>query len=331
VDGGQYCGIALTGYQAGNNPLAGCWAWFPLYPFLMNVIGRLFSGLMLWNEAVLLAGFLLSNILFFTSLILFYKLTEIVLENKKRTFLSSIFFCLWPGSLFYSAVYSESLFMTLTLGAFYFLEKGKNAKSTLLGFLAAFTRSNGFLVAIPLLYQGIKKHYARILMQIAVIVLPYFLFNIFGYFLTGLFPVQAVVYNQYFGKLDFFLFKLFNVATYVDVGYAALFFIEYCLVFVPFVCLFLSKKLLLSVFSFGLKDDEKEAKYFGFSLVLLIFLLFYIIVSNVHRYAVSILPLYWVYSKIWDKKPKLGVSLLILMIGLLVVGTILFSTWRWYW
>ncbi len=329
-DGGQYCGIALYGYQPGSDPLDGFWAWFPLYPFLMNVIGRLFSGLMLWNEAILQAGFLLSNVLFFTSLFFFYKLTEIVLDNKKLTFLSCVFFCLWPGSLFYSAVYSESLFMTLTLGAFYFLEKVKNVKSTLLGFLAAFTRSNGFLVAIPFLYQGLKEHKDRILLQAALVALPYLLFNIYGYYLTGLFPVQGILYNQ-ITKVDFFLFRLFDVAININLGYAVLFLIEYCLVLVPFVYLLLSKKLLLSVFSLGLKNDNKEAKYFGFSIIWLVILLFYIMVSNIHRYALPILPLYWVYAKIWNKNPKLGASLLILMIGLLVIGTILFSTWRWYW
>jgi hypothetical protein len=330
-DAGQYCGIGSMGYQPGNNPLAGCWAWFPLYPFLIGIIGRLFFGVMLYNEAVLLAGFLLSNILFFVSLIFFYKLTEIVLESKKLAFLSSIFFCLWPGSLFYSAVYSESLFMTLTLGAFYFLEKGKNVKSTFFGFLAAFTRSNGFLIAIPFLYQGLKKQRkVRILVQVTIVALPYLLFNIYGYYLTGLFPVQALVYNQ-INKVDFFLYRILDVAIDINLSYAALFLVEYCLVFVPFVYLFFSKRLLLSSFSLGLNNNEKQAKYFGFSIVWLIILLFYITVSNIHRYAIPLLPLYWGYSKIWDKNPKLGVSLLILMIGLLVTGTILYSTWRWYW
>ena len=176
-DGGQYCGIGLMGYQPGSNPLAICWAWFPLYPFLMGAIGRLFFGVMLSNEAVLLAGFLLSNLLFFTSLILFYKLTLIVLRNKKLAFLSSIFFCFWPGSLFYSAVYSESLFMTLILGAFYFLEKERNVKSTLLGFLGAFVRSTGLLVAIPFVYESFRKRSVRILLQAVIVVLPYLLFN----------------------------------------------------------------------------------------------------------------------------------------------------------
>jgi len=93
----------------------------------------------------------------------------------------------------------------------------------------------------------------------------------------------------------------------------------------------MSKKLLVSVFSLGLKENGEEAKYFGFSLVYLIVLLFYSIVANVHRYAIPILPLYWVFAKIWNKKPKLGVISLFLMISLLVIGTILFSTWRWYW
>lgn len=326
-DSGQYCIIALSGYPPGNIPLGVQWAWFPLYSFLIGDIGKIFFGVMSRIEAVMLAGFLLSNTLFFSSLFLFYKLSTKILGNKKLVLLSSIFFCFWPGSLFYSSVYSESLFMTLTLGAFYYLEKGKNAKSTLLGFLAAFTRSNGFLVAIPFLYKGFKKHNVRILIQAALVALPYLLFNLYGYFSTGLFPVQAIAFNLYWEKPPFFLLQLFEV----ELGYAILYFIEFCLVLVPFVYLFLSKKLLLSVFSLGLKENGEEAKYFGFSLVHVMVLLFYSIVANVHRYAIPILPLYWVFAKIWNKKPKLGVISLLLMITLLIIGTILFSTWRWFW
>lgn len=326
-DGGQYAKIAVSGYASGTDPLVEHWAWLPLYPFLMSIVGRPFFLILAPFEAVMLAGFLISNCLFFVSLMLFYKLSEKILNHKKLAFLSSIFFAFWPGSLFYSCVYSESLFMTLALGAFYFLEKGKTIPSTLLGFLAGLTRSNGFLVAIPFLYQGLKKKSRRIIVQLLIFCMPYLLFTLFGYFSTGVFLVREVVINKYWGKQPFLLVQL----AQTEQGYAILFFVEFCLVLFPFIYLFLSKELLVGVFSLGLKNNREEAKYYGYSSVLLVNILFYSIIRNIHRYAIPMLPLYWVAAILWNKTLKPGVILLVLMASLLSVGTILFSTWRFYW
>jgi len=293
----------------------------------MGIVARLFFVILTNFEAAMLAGFLISNSLFFVSLMIFYKLSEKIFKDKKLALLSSVFFAFWPGSLFYSCVYSESLFMTLALGAFYFLEKGKAKKSTLLGFLAAVTRSNGFLVAIPFLYQGLKKKKLSVIIQLVIFSLPYLLFTLFGYFSTGVFPVREIAVNQYWGKQDFLLVQL----TQIEQGYALLFFIEFCLILLPFTYLFLSKELLVNVFSLGLKGDRKDAKYYGYSLIQLVIVLFYSIIRNIHRYAIPMLPLYWVFAILWNKKPTLGVISLVLMTSLLSIGTILFSTWRFYW
>jgi len=223
--------------------------------------------------------------------------------------------------------FSESLFMTLTLSAFYFLEKGKELHSTLLGFFAALTRSNGFLIGIPFFYNFIKKRTIASFCQVLFVFLPYLLFNLFGIIYTGIFHVSNVVYTQYWGKPSFFLFQLFDI----ELGYALLFSIEFCLILVPFVYLFSSKELLMDVFSFGLKGNRIDAKYYGYSLIQLLVILFFAIISNIHRYAIAILPLYWVFAKVWTKKPRIGMFFVGLMMILLIVGTVLFSTWRWYW
>ncbi len=326
-DSGWYAQIALRGYPSIINPLSHHWTWFPLFPVSMRVLGQPFFGLLNSIQAVILAGFLISNILFFVNLILFYKLSELVLGNRKLGFYSSLFFAFWPGSLFYSCVYSESLFMTLTLVAFYFLEKGKIIKLTLFGFLSGLTRSNGFLSFIPFLYDGFKERSLKIIFQAFLVFTPYLLFNLYGYLSTGLFPIREIVSRQYWGTPSFFLIQLADI----EIEYAILFSIEYCLVILPFFFIFLSKDLALTIFTLNWKGTSKDAKYYGYSLANLIILLFYSIVANVHRYAIVILPIYWIYAKIFNAKPNVGMFLLNLMIILLFVGTMLFSTLRWYW
>ena len=219
-DGAWYNQIALFGYPAGSNPLSGNWAFFPLYPFLMRVFGTPFFGLISSADAVLFSGFLLSNVLFFVSLFLFYHLTKIIFGKNSLALISTVFFAFWPGALFYSTVYSESLFMTFALGAFYLLEKGKSGKSAILGFFAALTRSSGFLVFIPFVYNGLQtRKYRTAILQTLAIFLPYLLFNVYGYFSTGLFPVREIVYNHIWGASRLTLTQV----TGYQIGYTGLF------------------------------------------------------------------------------------------------------------
>jgi Gpi18-like mannosyltransferase len=99
-DGGWYSQIAVFGYPAGNNPLSGNWAFFPLYPFLMRFFGTPLFGIMSSDQAVLISGFLISNILFFVSLILFHHVTKLVFGKSTLALISTVFFAFWPGALF---------------------------------------------------------------------------------------------------------------------------------------------------------------------------------------------------------------------------------------
>jgi Gpi18-like mannosyltransferase len=140
----------------------------------------------------------LSNILFFLCVILFYKLSKLLINNKKIVLISVAFFCFWGSSFFYSAVYSESLFIVLALSAFYLLEKGQTKTSTLADFLAGFARSTGFIVSVPFIYNGLQtRKCRRALLQSFAIFLPYILLNVYGYFATGTFPVREVAQSYW--------------------------------------------------------------------------------------------------------------------------------------
>jgi hypothetical protein len=322
-DGAWYTQIALFGYPAVSNPLSGNWAFFPLYPFLMRVFGTPFYGLMTSTEAVLFSGFLISNILFFVGLFLFYHLTKIIFGKNSLALTSTVFFAFWPGALFYSAVYSESLFMTFALGAFYLLEKGKTGKSAVLGFFAALARSNGFLILIPFIYNGLQTRKYRVaVLQTIVIVLPYLLFNVYGYFSTGLFPVREIVYNYIWGASRL---SLTQVTSY-QIGYTGLFSLEAMLILLPLAWFLFTEKVPIRDFVKGLVGERKDLKYWAFSIYILLILLFYSDPQNLHRYALPILPLYWVSALIWEKNKKIGKVMLIASTVILVIGTILFTT-----
>lgn len=324
-DAGWYMIIAQFGYPVGNNPINIAWAWFPLYPITMRIMSVPFSTILPPAQAVALAGFLVSNVLFFVTLFIFFKLSETILGNKRLALVSSLFFAFWPGSLFYSCVYSESLFMTFAIGAFYLLEKERMWSATLLGFLAGLTRANGFLVAIPFLTRSIEKRSLTSAFKSFLVCSSYLLFTLFGYVMTGAFPIREIVFDQYWGKMPLLFVQLFQSG----IGYGLLYTLVLLFVLLPFIYLFISKPLL-SMQTWGFRNAQREAKYYTFSFVQLGIILFYTMVSNLHRYAVIMIPMYWILAKIGTRNQAIGTALLAVLATLLSIGTILFATWRYF-
>ena len=130
-DAVHYIDIATKGYQGTDM------AFFPLYPFLIRVVGA-FAG----NH--LIAGLLISNASFFFGLLYLYKLLEHEYDRtvaRRAIFYISIF----PSAVFFSAVYTESLFFMLTVASFYYMRAHRWWLAGVIGFFAALTRVEGIL------------------------------------------------------------------------------------------------------------------------------------------------------------------------------------------
>jgi hypothetical protein len=56
----------------------------------------------------------------------------------------------FPYALYFSVVYTESLFLLLSVGAFYAMRRGRFGWVAVCGFAAGLTRPNGFWLALPL-------------------------------------------------------------------------------------------------------------------------------------------------------------------------------------
>jgi Gpi18-like mannosyltransferase len=63
---------------------------------------------------------------------------------------SVVFISVFPTALFFQAVYSESLFLLLTLLCFWWARRGRWALAGLAGLLAVLTRSSGAVLLLPL-------------------------------------------------------------------------------------------------------------------------------------------------------------------------------------
>ena len=140
-DTGWYLLIAHEGYHAGNGSIA----FPPLYPLLIRALTPLTDG------DSLIAAMLVSNVFCLVALVLLYRL--VALEHDERAAQHSLIFLMsFPTAFYLVAGYTESLFLTLALGAILAARHQRYLLSGLLALLASLSRLQGWTLAIPLAY-----------------------------------------------------------------------------------------------------------------------------------------------------------------------------------
>jgi hypothetical protein len=137
-----YLAIADSGYKGARARSA----FFPLYPLAARAVGEAGGGS---AGARLVAAYLVSLAAFLAALVLLYKLVALELGPAlaSRTLL---LLSLFPASLFFGAPYSESLFLLVSVGAFYAARTRRWAWAGACAACAAATRSAGILLLVPL-------------------------------------------------------------------------------------------------------------------------------------------------------------------------------------
>jgi Mannosyltransferase (PIG-V) len=141
----HYLGIAKHGYTTASSVV-----FFPLYPLLIRVFGFLLNS----RPA---AGVFISVAALAVALRMLHRLTTLELGERAAD-AAVMLLALAPLSLFFSAVYTESLFLALSVGSMYAARTGRWKLACGLGCLAAATRVTGGVVAIPLAIMYVKEH-----------------------------------------------------------------------------------------------------------------------------------------------------------------------------
>jgi Gpi18-like mannosyltransferase len=83
------------------------------------------------------------------AMVMLFKLTEELLGSRVALW-SVVFISVFPTALFFQAVYSESLFLLLTVLSFWWARRGRWPLAGLAGLLAVLTRSSGVVLLLPL-------------------------------------------------------------------------------------------------------------------------------------------------------------------------------------
>jgi hypothetical protein len=147
-DGGWYYQIAAHGYGfvAGGPPVGlgkpGKIAFFPVYPLLMRIVGRLFGRS---ATDVYLGGIVVSWTAFALAMLALAALAQLDLPRRRAEH-AALLAAVFPFAFFYGMVYTEAVFLLFTVVSFYCFRTRRWLLGGLFGALATATRVNGILM-----------------------------------------------------------------------------------------------------------------------------------------------------------------------------------------
>ena len=144
-DAGWYLTIATRGYEYFPNRFdrQQNLVFFPAFPTLM------YWGSLLVARQVLWSGTLVSMLAFAWAARYLYRLAREMMDDD-RAAVAVALLATYPFAVFFSAAYTEALFLLGMLGAWYHVRRDERWAGFAWGLLAGLTRPNGCLLSIPL-------------------------------------------------------------------------------------------------------------------------------------------------------------------------------------
>ena len=197
-DSAYYLSIAMKGY---DDPAVGLsdgyslnYGFFPLYPYLIRVVSEPLSFLGLRPVATAtLAGVIISCVGTLFALLALIDLAGDTLDSAGQ--MRAAFYLLaFPSSFFLLSVYTEGLFLALTLWSLAFLRRQQWLSAGALASLAVLTRPTGIALLIPMLWGLLSGIGWR---RVVAVSLPVAAFLVWRHFNGEQF---GVVEGDYFGR-----------------------------------------------------------------------------------------------------------------------------------
>lgn len=189
-DGEYYVKIAQQGYKDLYSE-----AFFPLYPLLI----RFFSFNLLPEELV---GIVISNVFIFLSLKIFVTLSKKIVGNLASNY-ALLALIAFPSAFYFVNIYTESLFLFLSLMCFWQLEEKKYFKAGLMCMLATACRLNGVFLFLAFLVKWIEeKRYLKLRTEdlVGIIIAPLGLLSYMTYLYEKFSdPFYFSTVQKYFG------------------------------------------------------------------------------------------------------------------------------------
>lgn len=157
-DGVHYIGIAMQGYHEFDQ------AFFPVYPMLIRALET-------YVHSYVLSGLLISYVSCAGAVFILYRLICAHWGERVAVW-STLFLLTSPTAFYFSAIYTESLFLFLLVGSIYAGYKRDYVLASMLGVIAGLTRIQGILLICAFLgilwmhegtVQFLRRHFYMII------------------------------------------------------------------------------------------------------------------------------------------------------------------------
>lgn len=149
-DSSWYLDIAQNGYHLRGETIANV-VFFPLYPLLIRWTAPLLGG------NLVLTGWMLSCLFLFLAVIFLTRLTKEFHRDIDPS-LPTVFLLAHPAAFFLNAVYSESLFLFLSLAAVFFARRRQFLLASICVGFASATRIAGLFLVVVLLIEFVQAN-----------------------------------------------------------------------------------------------------------------------------------------------------------------------------
>jgi hypothetical protein len=146
-DTGWYLGIATEGYRfepAARAEFQQNIAFFPAFPMATRYVSAVLGRQPLWT------GVGISVVSFYFALGYFLRLARRELGDEEKAVTAVTLLAAYPFAVFFSAAYTEGLFLLTLMGAVYHFRENQLLRSAGWGFLCGLTRPNGAFLSIVL-------------------------------------------------------------------------------------------------------------------------------------------------------------------------------------
>lgn len=321
-DGEHYLSLARVWYE----PLT--YFFFPLYPMIMRAVSSVMGLKSLDFLAV--TGILISNMSLISALIGLVKLIKLDFKVTPARF-TIILLLIFPTSFYFGSIYTESVFLALSIWTFYFARRGKFLPAGILSALATATRVIGITLPLVLAIEFFlqRKKSINLTNILGLLISPlgilfYMLYlknvtgnaleffsdiSVFGEQRQSAFILLPQVFYRYFFKIipnvDFSYFPVI-FSTFLEIFTAVLFF---------FIIIFSFRKLPVSYWLFLTLGYLLPTFSGSF--------------SSLPRYVLILFPAYIFLSTFLQKSRLLLFAFLSFSFILLLVSFALFA--RGYW
>lgn len=165
-DGIHYLKIATNGYLD-----IGSQAFFPLYPILIDIFSNLFS----------LSPFVCGVVISLISLIGSLYCLALLFPSTYKS--QTLLLLLFPTSFFFGMIYTESLFLFLSLLFFVLLKQKSYILASLVATLASSTRLVGVFLSLSLAYELYKSRKYSLLSSLTLLFISVSGFLFYSYYL----------------------------------------------------------------------------------------------------------------------------------------------------